>query len=343
MEETGSTRSPIERAAGAAGPHTVDAFRLLSDETRLAILLALWEAYDPHADANDLSFTEIYERVEAPDSGNFSYHLDKLVGHFVEETEQGYALSSAGRRIVQAVIAGTGLEQETLPPTEIPRSCPWCGSPVEISYEEGRLCQVCTGCDGSLGPGSTEKTPAGTLVVHDGFDPAGLTDRSPEEVFVAGTKDYHCQVRMMIRGVCPRCSGAVEETLHLCGGHDRAPGEVCSTCGTWTEARVSYVCSVCKHNVSYPAWAAVFDHPAIVSFYYEQGFEMTYGLEDAEAWGHLWNALLREQEVVSEDPVRIRIRVAYRGEALVLTLDEGLDVVDISSGHADRPEARARS
>jgi hypothetical protein len=36
------------------------------------------------------------------DSGNFSYHLDKLVGHYVEETGEGYRLRNSGRKIVRS-------------------------------------------------------------------------------------------------------------------------------------------------------------------------------------------------------------------------------------------------
>lgn len=325
-----SNGSPIAQAAGAAGPHTIEAFKLLSNETRLAILLVLWEAYDPRTEAEGLSFTQLYERAGARDSGNFSYHLDKLVGHFVEETKAGYTLSNAGRTIVRAIIAGTGLEEQTLSSTEIPRSCPWCGSSVELSYEDQRLYQVCTECEGSLGPRSTERTPVGTLVVHDGFNPAGLTGRTPEEVFVAGTIEYHRTVTLVIRGVCPECSGRVEESLHLCDDHESRPGEVCPTCGTWNEARVGYVCSVCKYNVSYPAWAAVFDHPAIVAFYYDQGFEGTYDLGDPRACGRLWNRMLREQSIVSRDPLRIQVLVTCGDAVLALRLDGNLDVIEMA-------------
>ena len=130
MTDSTVSGSPLEAAAGTASPHAVEAFKLLGDETRLAILLALWEAYDPHAKDNSVSFSTLYDRVSIRDSGTFTYHLDKLVGHFVEETDDGYRLRNSGLTIVRAIIAGTGLEDSRLAPTEIPRSCttvalPW--------------------------------------------------------------------------------------------------------------------------------------------------------------------------------------------------------------------------
>ena len=49
MTDTNAAELPLETTVGAAGPHATDAFALLGDETRLAILLAVWEEYDPHA------------------------------------------------------------------------------------------------------------------------------------------------------------------------------------------------------------------------------------------------------------------------------------------------------
>jgi transposase-like protein/DNA-binding transcriptional ArsR family regulator len=340
MPNSNVSKSPLEVAAGAVEPHVTDAFKLLSDEIRLAILLALWEVYDPHAENNAVSFSQLFDRVGVRDSGNFSYHLNKLIGHYVEETDDGYRLRNSGLKIVRAVIAGSGLEKRRLPPTEIPRSCYHCGAPVELSYEDERLYQICTECEGNLGPESTEKTPTGTLVVYDDFNPAGLAHRTPEEVFVAGTIEYSQGVKLLIRGACPECSGPIQESLEICDSHDAPAGELCPNCGTSmrggsNEARVSYVCSVCKHSASYPAWVAIYDHPAVVAFYHEHGCDMTYGLDDPEVCGRLFDRLKKEQTVVSKDPVRIRVTVTCDGAELYLTLDGDLTVVEMARDDHD--------
>lgn len=328
MTESTGPDSPLEAAAGAASPHAVEAFKLLSDETRLAILLGLWEAYEPHAEDNSVPFSTLYDRVSVRDSGTFTYHLDRLVGQYVEETDTGYQLRNSGHTIVRSIIAGAGLQNPHLPPTPIPRTCYHCGGDVELSYEDERLYQICPDCEGHVGPGSTEHTPPGTLIVYDNFNPAGLTHRTPEEVFVASTIEYHRAVTLLIRGVCPECSGRVDEDLSICETHQAGSGELCSTCGTCSEARVRYVCSICKYSGSYPAWVAVFDHPAVVAFYYEHGFDMTFGLTDPDACARAWDRLVREQTLISEDPIRIRVTVPFDGDELQLTLDEDLTVID---------------
>jgi transposase-like protein len=74
---------------------------------------------------------------------------------------------------------------------------------------------------------------------------------------------------------------------------------------------------------------AVFDHPAVVAFYHEYGFDMPYGLDDPEVCGRLFDRLKKEQTVASRDPVRIRVTATCDGAELHLTLDQNLTVVDV--------------
>lgn len=69
-----------------------EAFAALGNETRLEILRALGDVERP------LSFSALHDRVEMQDSSQVNYHLDKLVGHFVGKSEEGYSLTRAGRR-----------------------------------------------------------------------------------------------------------------------------------------------------------------------------------------------------------------------------------------------------
>jgi DNA-binding transcriptional ArsR family regulator len=103
----------LEAAAGAAGPAATEAFKLLGDETRLAILLALWEAHEPFADGDAVGFSTLRDRVGTADSGRFNYHLDRLTDHFVRRTDDGYELREAGLTVGRSVIAVAGFETPT--------------------------------------------------------------------------------------------------------------------------------------------------------------------------------------------------------------------------------------
>lgn len=170
--------SPLDSAAGKAGPHVTDVFKLLTDETRLAILLALWEAYEPFADDNAVPFSEILDRVGYDTASNFSYHLEQVTGHFVRKSDGGYELTRRGRQLVQTIISGTAIDDATLEPTDIDKPCDFCGAPTEFTYENGYVYQVCTEC-----PGYTDlddQHPDGTIRGRT-FDPAGLMDRTARE------------------------------------------------------------------------------------------------------------------------------------------------------------------
>lgn len=129
-----------------------DAFALLGNGTRIRILRELWRlTHEEGTDRNEpVPFSELQAAVGADDSGNFSYHLDRLVGPFVEQVPEGYLVRRAGTHIVRAILAGTVTEDPCCGPVEIDEACYRCGSPVEASYSDGRLYARCTACDGAI-------------------------------------------------------------------------------------------------------------------------------------------------------------------------------------------------
>ena len=331
MADSDATQTPLKTAAGAAGPQVVDALKLLSDETRLAILLALWESHDPSDTNEAVPFSELYDRVAIPDSANFAYHLNKLTDHFVEKTGDGYRLRNAGLVFVRTVIAGTGLEEATISASELDMSCTRCGdAPMEISYRNGAVYLACLTCKGFT---TTEDYPYGTIAVF-GFDPAGLAGRSPTELLAASAIRSRNNLRMMMEGVCPSCSGTVDDSLRLCEQHDSKAGDVCPNCGTLDSARVRYICTVCKRKSSRPIEFTVVEHPAVIAFYYHHDVDIRRDIDDIGEFirgaERLWAI---EHTVVSTDPVRIRITVPCEGDELRLVLDENLNIDDRSESY----------
>lgn len=330
MTNVNPAESPLQAAAGAAGPHTVEALQILGHETRLAILLALWEFHDPAGDEHEVSFSTLYDRIEYVDTGNFNYHLQQLTGQFIKDTGTGYALKQAGLRILYAIIAGTGLGRRTLSPTEIDMECYHCGAPVLIEYEDERLRWFCTDCDGNYGEESPSELPVGTLMAFS-LNPSALADRSPGTLSVVGSLTAFKNVELMNRGVCSECAGPVDTSVRICEDHDASPVDTCENCGSRDEVRVRYVCSVCKQYGKYSAPAAIHGHPAVVSFCYEHGIERTFDLDDPAACGRFWHHLYqRDYTLVSTDPVRIRVTVPAENAELRVTLDADLEVLDIT-------------
>ena len=326
MDAPRPTASPLDAAADVADSRVVDAFKLLTDETRLAILLALWEQYEPFADDDDaLTFSELLDRVEYDTSGNFSYHLQRLEGHFVEAAADGYRLKQAGHRIVRAIIAGSGLADVALPRTEIDADCTICGDPLAITYENEHLYTVCTGCGGNFP--ADEETPPGT-VMGFAFDPAGLARSSAKEIFAASTCRAMQKFTMQMGGLCPDCSGPVDSSIHVCEDHDS--DGICPNCDRRDEIKARWVCTVCKNSGHGPPGGNLVLHPRVVAFYANRGVDIGYNTTDFERIVRALELMSdHDQELVSTDPLRVRVTVRHEGDELRMTIDESMDVVDV--------------
>ncbi|WP_254538468.1 ArsR/SmtB family transcription factor [Halomarina litorea] len=227
------------------GPHDTtalspdDAFAVLGNETRFGILRALGEVDGP------CSFSHLRDRVGVADSGQFNYHLDRLVGHFVEHTDEGYGLRRAGERVVEAVLSGAVTEAPVVAPTTVDRPCQYCGAPVGITYDEERVRVYCTECEGIYGERSEVDGAGhlGTLFVP----PAGLHDRSASELLQAAYVWGELSVMAATNGVCPRCAATVEESVHVCERHDGGDGP-CPRCDERFAVGVHLECTNCLYD-----------------------------------------------------------------------------------------------
>jgi len=326
MKDAESPASAVEVAAVSAGADAIEAFELIGSEPRLAILLALWEAYDPYAEDNAIPFSELRKRVGIRDPGQFNYHLSRLTGPFVKKTDDGYELHPSGLHLVQTVVAGIGMQAATIPPTDVGSGCLRCGAPTAISYRHGWLYYVCTECEGFV-RGSSDQP--GGILFSQAFPPAGLSNRSLEEVFVAGVFRLLQTFAMEMGGVCPRCSGVVATTVEICEGHDTPPGDVCSRCQRQYDVAVKWTCTVCKYRGQAPPSVVAMIHPAVGAFYHDHGVDVGYTIDDFESSRRLLRLLRdHEQALVSADPVRVLVTIRYQGDELQLTFDEEMHVVE---------------
>lgn len=321
-------------AADPADPRGSEAFSLLGNETRLAILLALWEAYDPFAEGtwdptkgNAVPFSELRERVGMRDSGQFNYHLGKLEGLFVEQTEDGYHLLPAGNEVVRSIVSIAGFEDISLEPTEIGIYCRLCDAPTAITYQNQRLYHVCMECDGDISLG--DKHPSGVLGGWVGLNPAALSQREPQAVYSATMTEVYHTFAMRSAGICPWCSGKVESKLHVCDSHDPDTQGPCPTCGRTSEWTTRFVCSVCKHPSQISVSDLSLHHPAVVSFYWGHGIKLGYNDRDTV---NLISNLgdVADEELISRDPPRVRVTFVREGDEIQLTYDGELKVVALA-------------
>lgn len=308
-----------------------EVFRVIGNETRLSVLLALWDAYDPDAETNALSFSELYRAVDFDNPGNFSYHLKQLVGYFIRKTDEGYELRRAGLKLVRSIIAGMGVEDLTLAPTLIDKKCQFCGAQAAVAYEDEWLYILCTECEGFYA--NHDGMPEGALTGME-LDPAGVANREPAEMFrAAWTLAVH-SLQCAVQGICNECSGSMTCELRICEDHDS--DGVCATCGRRFDVMAKFRCEVCKNHHMAPPRTVVASHPAVVAFYHDHGIPSQYETRNfADLAQQKRHVMAQEQELVSTDPVHIEVKVGYLDDELRLTLDEELNVVETARSSAE--------
>lgn len=309
-------------ASGYEHDESIDeAFQLLADETRVAIMQTLWEAYDP-LDPAPMPFSEIRDRLGGTDPGRLNYHLGELATQFVRHTDEGYELREAGKRVMRVIISGTATEGTTIEPTEIDVSCIFCEGPTEIEYRDGLLSHRCRECNSRC----VADYPR-SLLSREELPPAGLVDRTTDEVYRSNRVWAAHREATVMDCVCPECAGAMPvQSIRICHGHDPDPtaDEVCESCGTVFWGIAHHVCQVCKFHMQLPTSHYPPTHPTVLAFYDQHGIE--FDLASHEQLSHL---LEYRQEVIEEDPLRIRTTIPLDGDKLAITFNDQMSVVDV--------------
>jgi hypothetical protein len=269
-----------------------DAFAIVGNETRLRILEALWEADRPAA------FSDLRRSVGMRDSAQFNYHLSKLRDQFVRKTDDGYEFQQAGKAIVRAVLAGTYNQNPELEPFPVEGDCVVCGGELNARYEDEVFYIMCSDCE----------RPHGTHT----FPPGGLEDRTREEVLAAFNQRARHLSCLCADGVCPECNGRVRTEIE--------PWEEM----TEQELVVLHECDRCGKDIPSTAGLALLDDAEIVSFYRDHGVD----LNTVPFWTLEWCTSDHHTEVLSRDPWRLRLTIPVGEEALRVTVDGDLTVLE---------------
>jgi len=293
-EDSGSDGSDDSGDGAVVERQSADeAFEMLSNGTRLSILKELFRADEPH------TFTELREAVGMRDSGQFNYHLDKLIGRFVRVTEEGYELTTAGVRVVGAIIAGEFTKTFGGEPMPVEGTCQLCGGSLAGHFEGNHIRIACERCDRS--------------VISLNMLPGALEPYPREEWPLVAERWTRRELEMVRAGFCPTCRGPVDRQLSA----DE------SDLVDVFEAVVTYSCQRCNMEMTANAATNVVPHPAVVGFHYEHGID----IEETTLWELEW-AASPTGEVVSEDPLRVEIPIELDGDRLVLVLDETATVIE---------------
>jgi len=287
-----------------------EVFATLSDDTRIAVLRALWDA-----DGEEVTFSDLREAVGMRDSGQFNYHLDKLVGQFVTKTEDGYELTRAGLRINGAIDAGAYTMEGTLDPIELDEPCPTCGGDRTLYYEDETVEIDCESCS------------AGAAF---GVPPSAFAGCDRERISAVAGRYLHTTFQHIADGFCPFCEGRVHPTVGPVAEMVDLPDEPPEDASEEVFERIQdvpfvrYDCDRCGANPGAGLALALRSHPAVVSFYHDHGIDV----RDRSIWN--FAGFDPERETVTQrDPLRARMTYHADGDNITLTVDGALDVIEI--------------
>jgi len=280
------------------------AFATLSDDTRVDILRALWAADD-----QPLGFAELREAAGVADSGQFNYHLDRLVGRFVRKTDGGYELTPAGMHVNGAVTAGAYTMDGEMEPVELDDTCPACGGARTFRYEHETAYVECPDCAVSL----AAAVPPGVFVDYDRADAPRVAARY-----------FRTIVGQVTSGFCAYCDGPVDPTVGTIAtladdDTDDVPPDAPADLPL-----VRYECQRCGGVVTSDLGSAFVEHPAVAGFHYEHGVDVR------ERPFYRFAALTADRAALRErGPVRASVTYAVGDAELTLVVDETAEVRDV--------------
>jgi len=324
-------------AAGAAS----DAFKPLGNETRVAVLRAMFEREDGSLRPTSRTFSELYEATDESTTAGFAYHLRQLVGPYLRkhEDEESYELTYAGPQVGRGLAAGTYTESVDREPVALAEDCPICAEPDLALRPTDNVATVgCDACD------------RGLLALP--FPPGGFRSRGADSLPGAFDRHHRHRIALMADGNCPECGGQVEGRIDLveddptveADGSDEADGLGASEGSGSSDgsedprefghALASLDCGARGYALGCPVTLTTLAHPAVVSFFHDHDVD----LRDRPIWnvGPEWG-----ERVVSTEPLAVRVSATLDGETLVLYLGRDLIVVLAERAGGDDDRTRA--
>ncbi|SDJ33633.1 winged helix-turn-helix domain-containing protein [Natronorubrum texcoconense] len=283
----------------------VEAFGSLGNRTRLEILLALVEEERERQEQwLSLSFTELYDAVDLESTSQFSYHLDKLVGRFLAETDKGYRLTYSGDKIVRTVLSGVYESTRAFDDVEVAGVCVFCEeSALVATMDTERFVVRCGSCEATL---VTDMLPRSQT-------------RARSAAAVVDSVGYRIwSTYVLVRGgVCPECYGPVDTVVDdYDPDRDSPNGRTFHT--------LSHTCRECWLAIHMPIEVSAAFHPVAVAFFWNHDIS----LPDCPIW-EFFEYMVTDAvttDVASVDPLEATVTIVLDDETLCLGMDESLTV-----------------
>lgn len=296
--EHGESLGGEEESAGTGGSVNLDpadVFSKLGNATRLEIVNTLHE----QRGGQPCQFSNLYDAVDLDDSAQFNYHLKKLVPHVVSKADDGYELTSTGRRIARAVAGGTYTHNPDIEPVEIDGVCVSCGeSGLWASYKNELLSITCDHCE--------------ETIISVRVPPTIIRGREPVAAVDAFDTWARIQGQQAQNGLCPDCGGVVE------GNVIEPDSETIQY-----DTVASFDCTVCGRQIMTSFGSIASRDPVVEEFLHRRGES----LHDCRYWEIDQYVADDTVAVISRDPWRVRVSFYADGDACHVEIDDQLEIV----------------
>lgn len=283
-DDIGVYDQPVEERGSIEQQPPAAVFKVLASETRVEILEILG---DPPGTTR--SFSDLFDAVDMADSGNFTYHLNDLLGTFVHKQDDEYRLTHAGEQVVGSIHAGTYTTDVTVESTRSGDTCQLCGGPLLFEYVDETARVYCEDC------GKGRAFP---------FPPGCLSEYEPEELPAVSARWYRTHVQRILDGFCPLCAGRMEGALTRGVRTDETPPE---------PSLATFECGQCGNVRTVSGATIVTFHPVVEGFLFEHGFDTREG-PHSTVWEGLDDSAERE---LSADPLTVEVEFTHDGETVV--------------------------
>lgn len=292
------------------------AFKVLGNEIRIQILQTLGDADGP------LSFTVLRNRIGLKRGGQFNYHLDQLVGHFVTKSDAGYELRAPGSRVVKAVLSGAVAESPATEREKIDQSCQLCGASIVVRYHEDAVETFCTECAGMW---DRHETGEVGYLGRKLLPPAGVADRGSEEMYRAAWIWTNLDFFAIASGLCPSCSAPLGRRVQVCDDHS-PEDDLCQVCDHRYATRLRVNCTNCILELRGSLPMGVANERGILDFLTDHDLNPLSPDSIAPVQQFFSDY---DEEILSADPLRAELTFDVEGDSMTLTVDNTLSVIDV--------------
>lgn len=281
-----------------------DVFAVLGNEIRVKLLRILGNAWTE--DGRGLSFSELRSLTETDDPGQLSYHLQQLLGHFVQKRQDGYKLRPEGIHLYKTIHAGIFERQTEHFSVEAGFDCYFCQTSTEATFFEGRALIDCPEC---------EYRYLGYLT--ENIAPSLESFEDEKTAFEQFSKAIHLELLGYAFGVCPTCGNRLETRLV-------APDEEPESKIERPKVYAHKTCIQCDTVFNLFLGVDLLADPGLLSFCYKHDVDVL----STPYWEFEFAATDNFITVRSTDPWEVALHVTIDGAILELVVDGDASVIE---------------